>query len=507
MLDRLRLVLAALALAAAGASCGARAPSALERVRAAGVLRWGADLAGGEPYVFEDPARAGKIVGFEVDLVEAVARELGVRAELQQCEWSALVPALERGAFDVIWNGLEATPRNAARVALTRPYFVFAERLTVRRGDSRIAANTTDLAALAGRRVGTLASSLAADLLARVPGVTTVLYDGVDTPYDDLANGRTDAVLLDDVEADRYAAVHKELVAAADVAEGYYAVGARTGDEDLRDAIDAALDRVARRGELRSILERWRLWQPREEPLLDWTPARARALAAALAVPGSATPRLDLHRALLFFQAAGATLVVSTLAMALAIPLGLLLAMARLFGGRALAALAAGYVELFRGTPVLLQLYVLYFGIAEIVRLGPVEAAVLGLALNYAAYEAEVYRGAITAVPRGQLEAALALGMTLRQALRRVVLPQAARVALPAVTNDYIALLKDSSLVSVITVVELTKRAQIAAIEMRSWLWPGLSCAALYFAMSWPLSLAARRLEARLGGAGLGRPR
>jgi polar amino acid transport system substrate-binding protein len=149
-------------------------------------------------------------------------------------------------------------------------------------------------------------------------------------------------------------------------------------------------------------------------------------------------------------------------------------------------------VEVLRGTPVLLQLYLLYFGLAPVLKLGAMTAATLGLGLNYAAYEAEVYRGALLAVPRGQIEAAAALGLSARQALRHVMLPQAMRSALPAVTNDLVSLLKDSSLVSVLTVVELTKRMTIASVEVRSWLGPGLLCAGLYFAMSFPLSRLSR---------------
>jgi polar amino acid transport system substrate-binding protein len=151
-----------------------------------------------------------------------------------------------------------------------------------------------------------------------------------------------------------------------------------------------------------------------------------------------------------------------------------------------------------RGTPVLLQLYLLYYGLAPVIRLSPMTAAIVGLGLNYAAYEAEVYRAGLQAVPKGQMEAAIALGMSRRLALRRVVVPQAFRMALPGVTNDFIALLKDSSLVSVITVVELTKQLTIAAVDVRSWLWPGLACASMYFAMSYPLSRWSRRLEERM---------
>ena len=122
-------------------------------------------------------------------------------------------------------------------------------------------------------------------------------------------------------------------------------------------------------------------------------------------------------------------------------------------------------------------------------------AAFLGLALNYAAYESEIYRSALEAIPRGQLEAARTLGFTERQTLRLIRGPQAFRLALAPMTNDFVALLKDSSLVSVLTVMELTKQTQIFATNIGSWIVPGTLCAALYLAMSLPLSALARRLE------------
>src|SRR4029079_14073224 len=118
-------------------------------------------------------------------------------------------------------------------------------------------------------------------------------------------------------------------------------------------------------------------------------------------------------------------------------------------------------------------------------------------ALNYAAYESEIYRGALLAVPAGQLEAARTLGLSTRQALWLIRGPRAFRLALPPMTNDFVALLKDSSLVSVITVVELTKQTSIFAANIGSWVIPGALCAVLYLAMSLPLSRLAGVLEMR----------
>jgi polar amino acid transport system substrate-binding protein len=487
--------LAAATLTAAGlalllTACSSPPVSALERVRRASVLRWGADRQGGEPYVYEDPAHPGRLVGFEVELADALGRALGVRAEMVQNDWSTLVPSLERGTFDIVLNGLEVTPARAARVAFTRPYFLFAERLVAREGDARV----RDLPSLRGLRVGTLANSQAWTMLLEA-GAVAVPYEGVDEPFIDLVRGRTDAVLLDDIIVDRYAPRHPGLRVVGDLGEGSYAIAVRRGEADLLDALDAALARLSRNGELGSILARYGLGGPRQDKLAAAAAAALTGAPLAGGAPAPWTPR----QLILFLQGAGATLAISTGAMALAVVLGLGLALARLGSARARWAVAA-YVELFRGTPVLLQLYVIYFGLAGVLRLPPWGAAVLGLGLNYAAYEAEIYRAGLTAVPIGQMEAALSLGMSRRLALRRIVVPQALRFALPGMTNDFIALLKDSSLVSVITVVELTKRMTIAAVDMRSWLGPGALCAALYFAMSYPLARLARRLERRLGG-------
>jgi polar amino acid transport system substrate-binding protein len=480
-------------LAAVGLAASAAHAGDLKDVKARGELRWGGDLQGGEPYVFEDEQQPGKIKGFEVEIADALGRELGVRAKFMHNDWSNLVPALERGDFDVILNGLEETPERSARLRLSAPYYTYGETLTLRAGSK-----FTSLSDLKGKRVGTLNQTVANDILKASP-VEIVLYEGQQEPYMDLAKGRTEAVLLDHVIADRYGCVLKELRCLPDdVARGHYVLGIGKDAPALQTAIDQALAALKQSGELERILTRWKLWDARQKPpeAAPSSSAGARTTATRAEVPPESPKRhFGPGHALLFLEGALVTLLISALSFTLASPLGIALATLRLYTGRPGRWLAATYVELFRGTPLLLQLYVLYFGLAGVVRLSPMTAAVLGLALNYAAYEAEVYRGALSSVPAGQTEAARALGLSRWQALRHVVFPQALRTALPAVTNDFVALLKDSSLISVITVVELTKRMTILAVELRDWITPGLLCATLYFAMSFPLARLARRIE------------
>jgi polar amino acid transport system substrate-binding protein len=196
-------------------------------------------------------------------------------------------------------------------------------------------------------------------------------------------------------------------------------------------------------------------------------------------------------------RAAAVTLLLSCLSMGLAVAVGIGIAAGRVYGKGIGRTALTGYVELVRGTPVLLQLFVLYYGLTSVVRLPAFVAALLGLGLNYAAYESEIYRGALEAVPRVQLEAARTLGLSESRIFRFVRGPQAFRLALAPMTNDFVALLKDSSLVSVITVVELTKETAIFAANVGSWVVPGALCAAIYLAMSLPLSRLARALERR----------
>jgi polar amino acid transport system substrate-binding protein len=479
----------AIALVALLAGCG-RVPGddAVARLRARGTLRWGGDVQGGEPYVFQDPRDRSRLTGFEVEIAEALARRLGVRAEFAQNDWQTLIPSLERGDFDVAMNGIEVTAARRARVAFTRPYYAFGELLVVRSEDRGV----HGLADLHGRRVGTLDGSLALDLLHAEPGLEIVRYEGVEEPYLDLERGRLAAVLLDNIIAARYGLPRPTLRAAGTVGEGVYAIAVRPDQPELLGLVDGALGAIAAGGELRRILERWDLWDERQTAL---------ATAGPLPTDAGARGGLTLAHLPLFLRGAAFTVVISVLAMTLAIGGGLVLSVGRRHGGPFLRGGAGLYVEVFRGTPVLLQLYVLYYGLAPVLTLDAFTAAVVGLGLNYAAYESELYRAGLEAIPAGQTEAALALGMSRWLALRRIVLPQALRVALPGVANDFIALLKDSSLVSVITVVELTKQMTITAVDMRGWLAPGLLCAALYLALSYPLSRLARRLERRLAPA------
>ena len=462
-----------------------------------GVLVWGGDAEGGAPFVEADPANPSRVRGFDVEVAERIARGLGRRTtRFVQVQWSNIDQSVERSDFTLGLSGVEDTPVRRARHAVTIPYFEFREVLAVRRGDT---GRIRGLADLRGRRVATLGATIAYDLLLAAresTGLIPLSYDDDVHPYADLVAGRVDAVLLDHIIAQRAlrrAGGAAFVIQAQPVAVGHYVgVLART-DSVLRDSVDAVLREAMRDGSLEQIFRRWEVWDPSQMTLFERV---ARTTTAAKAA-GAATANSALAYLPSLARAAVVTLLLSFSSMALAVIVGLGVASARVYGSAWLRAATTVYVEVIRGTPLLLQLFVIYYGLADVVRLPAFLAAVLALGLNYAAYEAEVYRGALEAVPRPQLEAARTLGLSELQILRLVRGPQALRFALAPMTNDFVALLKDSSLVSVITVVELTKQTAIYATNVGSWVVPGALCAAVYLAMSLPLARLARRLERR----------
>ncbi|ABF46281.1 amino acid ABC transporter membrane protein, PAAT family [Deinococcus geothermalis DSM 11300] len=197
------------------------------------------------------------------------------------------------------------------------------------------------------------------------------------------------------------------------------------------------------------------------------------------------------------------TLGYALAAMLLGLPLALLVALARLSRLAPLRWISGVYVSFMRGTPLLVQIFMIYYGLPSFgITVSPLVGGVAALTLNSAAYLSETIRAAILSVPRGQWEAAYSLGLTPRQTLQLIVLPQAARVALPSLGNTLIGLVKDTSLVSVITVVELLRSAQLVIARTFEPFGPYLAAALIYWAISSLLELVQRRLEARLARRG-----
>jgi cystine transport system permease protein len=193
------------------------------------------------------------------------------------------------------------------------------------------------------------------------------------------------------------------------------------------------------------------------------------------------------------------TVPLALISFSLGLILALATALARISNFKPLVLIAKFYVWIIRGTPLLVQLFIIFYGLpAAGITLDALTAGVIGFTLSVGAYNSEVIRAAILSIPKGQWEAAYSVGMTYNQALRRVILPQAARVSVPPLANSFISLIKDTSLAATITVTELFQVAQRITASTYEPLWMYIEAAVIYLMFCSVLSMLQHKMEKRL---------
>ncbi len=463
-------------------------------------LRWGMDETGGAPYVYDDRQK-----GFEIELAHYLAQELGRVSEPVSGDWKSLPELLQRGDIDIVMNGYEYAPQ--FREQATLPYYLYRFQLVVHRDEQEILTWQDLRKPINGEKVkvGVLTGSAAQRFLEKEFGdsIEIVTSDDVANQFELVATRQTAkmrATVQDNCAATYYVATDKESRlkrVAVSQQRGFYVILTRKEDEALREKLNLALRKAHQDGTLERIYRKYDLWNEDQKDLGQWMENWP---------PPTEEVKADWSRLLLrLVKAAGVTVFLAVTSFPLAMLLGLLIAIVRLYGPRGVAWLAVVYVEVIRGTPLLLQLFFIFYVLPELsplLALSPMTAGIVGLAINYSASEAENYRAGILAIPRGQEEAALALGMPRRTMIWHIIVPQAVRIVIPPVTNDFIALFKDTSVCSVILITELTRQYNILYNNHRDLILElAFLTAGLYLMMSYPLALLARYFEKRFDQA------
>ncbi len=501
---------------------GAASADALADMRKSGGMLWGGDQEGGGPYVFPMENDPSRVTGFEVDFANRIAEYLKVKAEFTQGQWDKMPDMLRTGKIHAIVNGYELTRERAEIMDASIPYYVYGLQLMGRAGDARIGSWADLRKGTGGARVkiGVLNGS-AAETYARIycgALCEVIAYDGNTDTMREVETSKLDATIEDTPIASFYAPRFRRLrVIGKPVQRGYYVIYVKKGETALVTALNEAIVLMVRIGDLERIYRKYGIWDEQQAELADIAAKGRfygyfRATDARIEpnrMPAEAAVKADTRKrgwavvreySGILIQSAGMTVVLSCLSFPLAILVGLGIAVGRLYGRPWLRLPLTAYVEFLRGTPVMLQLYFIFFFLPEIgLKVPAFWTAVLGLAINYSAYESEIYRAGLQAIPKGQMEAALSLGMSRGLALRRIVVPQAVRIVIPPVVNDFIALFKDTSVCSVVTIVELTKRFSVLSMSTQATVELMGMTAVLYLAMSYPMSLVSRRIERRLG--------
>ncbi|MBC8136433.1 MAG: ABC transporter permease subunit, partial [Fibrella sp.] len=500
----------------------ASADEGLQRMRTRGVLRVATDAT----YPPFEYMQGGKIVGFDKEIGDEIGRELGIPVEYVSMEWSGVFASLETGQCDIIMAGVTITEPRKKGNAFTRPYFLSGQVLARRKGNTKIS-RPEDL--LQENRIVAVQQETTGQFAMEKRGMPKDRQHRFDTLQDallDTRNGNSEAAVGDlpvliDMIAKGYPEM--EVVPGKPFVEENLGIVARRDSRDLVFAINAALERIMADGRYARIYEKWM-----KEPMTltslakletvksDGTvipeaiqtaatvtqkPGTSNDAKSEKAVSGSAfTIRFDVLRDALplLLKGAGLTLILTVCTLLVGTPAGLCIALARLSGIPPLRALATVYVELVRGTPLLMQIYVIYFVFPALgLSLPPFAAGLAALSFNSAAYVAEIFRAGIESIDSGQREAGQALGMTGAQTMRHIILPQTIRRVLPPLTNEAVALLKDSSLVSVVALSELMRVGKEIATTAGAPTTIYLAVAVLYLVMTLPLTSLVRHLESR----------
>ncbi|MGZ8178654.1 ABC transporter substrate-binding protein/permease [Williamsia sp. SKLECPSW1] len=426
------------------------------------------------PFTFH-PKGVGPITGFDVDVITDVATRLGLRVKFVEANFDSLFPALEAGRFDVIANQISYSADRAAKYDLSEPYVQTASVILARSDDSSIK-SVSDL------RGKTAAQSLTSNYaeIAKSAGAVVEPVDGFSTAVRLLDQGRVQATVNDELTAKNYLTTSgdtKVKIAATtpDVSRQVFAARKNSG---LIAAINTQITALRDDGTL-------------DKTYAKYFDATAKSPSAWSVVRSNLVPLLK--------ATVTGTIPLTAISFVIGLAIALGVALARMSPRRIVSSIARLYISIIRGTPLLVQLFIIFFALPELgIVVSPFPSAIVAFSLNVGGYAAEIIRAAILSIDRGQWEASESLGLSRWTTLRSVILPQAARTALPPLSNTLISLVKDTSLASTILVTELFRQAQNAAAATFEYLALYSTAAVYYWVICLALSVVQDRLEIRL---------
>lgn len=442
------------------------------------------------PFTYRDP-KTNELTGFDVEVMKAVAKEAGWDVEFVEAPFDSLFPALDSRRIDVIANQVTINPEREARYLFSTPY-TYSHGVIVTATDTD---DITSLADLDGRTTAQTSSSNWAQV-AREAGAKVKYVQDFGPGVELLTQGRVDAIVNDNIAVLDYLATSgtDEVKIAGDAGDETLkqALAFRRADPKLRDQADQALEALAEDGTLAKISDSYFGADVTvEEGSGDVDVKGSDSRSTWEVVQDTAWPML---RGLL-----KGTIPLTVIGFVCGLAIGLAAALARMSSIKVLDRIARVYISIIRGTPLLVQLFIVFYGLGQVgIKFDPYVAAGIAFSVNVGGYAAEILRASILSVPRGQYEAATVVGMDYWQSMRRIVLPQASRIAVPPLSNTLLSLVKDTSLASLVLVPELFHEADIAAALSTEYLPLYLLAAAYYWVVSYLLTLAQAPLERRL---------
>jgi His/Glu/Gln/Arg/opine family amino acid ABC transporter permease subunit len=442
---------------------------------------------------FEARSEKGEFVGFDIDLMRAIGKKAGFQVQFKDLGFDALVSALNAGQIDVIASAMSITDERKNAVDFSDPYVEAGLVIAVRQQEQAL----QNADGLADKSVAVQQGSTGAEAAEKLKSEGKLreikYFQTVPLAMLELSKGGVDAVINDRPTAQSYITSNpgQARVLPGALKSDSYGLAIKKGNTELLAKVNRALRELKAQGFLKRL----------EDDYFSGKPAVSLTVDAPKSFAGHVLAVLpDLAKG------AGIAVVVVVSAEVMGTVLGIGLALMRLSNRRLLSRVAALYVDLIRGTPMLVQILFVYFGIPALISTlrgspfnpDPIVAGTLALGLNSAAYVSEIYRAALNSIDRGQTEAGCALGFSSVQRFRYIIFPQAFRVALPPLGNEFVTLLKDTSLLSVIAVMEIVKAGQLYMARTYAVFPAYLAIALVYVLLTLGITSVLRIVERRM---------
>lgn len=417
-----------------------------------------------------------QIVGFEVSMARQIAKDLGVKIQIKEMGFDGLIGAVQTGKIDVIISGINATPEREKIVDFSKSYMSPKQTILILKKNAP--QFTTNVDSFAGKKVGAQRQTTQETFVQNnMSSATLVSIQKVPDLVSQLSAGKISGVVLNDPISGAYAQQNKALQVIypkPNEAEGAVSIAMRKNSPVLQSKINASIDNIVSSGKLKE-------YQKEANTLMF-------AKQSFWAKYGN-----------LFIKGTLITLALAAIAVVIGAVLGTIVALFKLSPTFLLRALANIYIEYVRGTPLLVQAFMVFFGTQVIgLNLSAFSAGALAMGLNSAAYVAEIIRSGINSVNYGQTEAARSLGLSKGKSMRYIILPQAIKNILPALGNEFVTVIKEGSVVSVIGVGELMFQTGVVQGASFQPFFPLLITSFIYFVLTFSISRALGYAERRM---------
>ncbi|OAB44573.1 ABC transporter substrate-binding protein/permease [Paenibacillus glacialis] len=422
-----------------------------------------------------------QIVGFDISIAKEIAKDMGAELIIEDMGFDSLLSALQSGRVDMVISGMTPTEERRQSIDFSDNYYMARQVMIVRAEDKDKFLTMKDFE---NEKISVQKGSIQEEIGQTIQGAQLTALDKIPDVVLQLQTKRVNAIIVEDTVAEGY--IDSETVIAdaspAD-SESYAAIGIKKGKVELQAAINDTLARL------------------KSEGAIDQMVKDASILAAKVESGNILTTAWEYRN--YYIKGIGFTLLLSALGVLFGFIIGLFIAILRMTNIRIVKWLGTAYVEVLRGTPMLVQLMIIHYGVALTlgVNFSPLQSGIITLSINSSAYLAEIFRAGIQGVDRGQMEAARSLGMNRITAMRHIVLPQAFKAVLPAIGNEFITIIKESSIISVIGMADIMYQAGVVKNITYQGLSPFIIAAAIYFVLTFTLSKLLNALERKLSAS------